>query len=97
MKRVEIPGTADRLKWQELIAMGHQRAISYEGVVEKIADTTGWWVESRFRLTNDTVIIGQITVGVLVEVEGMTELDGYVSAREIHLREYQFSGVVDFD
>ena len=80
---------------QELIAMGHQRAISYEGVVEKIAETD-WLVGGiEVRLTDDTVITGQITVGMLVEVEGTTELDGYVSAREIHLREYQFSGVVD--
>jgi hypothetical protein len=80
---------------KELLTMGEQHSISYEGVVEKMVEAS-WEVSGiEVRLTEDTVIIGQISVGMLVEVEGSTELDGYVSALEIHLREYQFSGVVD--
>lgn len=80
---------------KELLTTGVKHSISYEGVVEKMAEAS--WIVSgiEVRLTADTVIIGQISVGMLVEVEGSTELDGYVSALEIHLREYQFSGVVD--
>jgi hypothetical protein len=80
---------------KELLTMGQERSISFEGVVEQIAELD-WLVSGLdIRLTANTVLIGSIKMGMLVEVEGLTQADGYVLAREIHLREYQFSGVVD--
>lgn len=80
---------------QDLLAMQQQRDISYSGVVEEMAGE--YWLVSGIavRVTNDTVMIGEISAGMLVEVEGSTEPDGYVLAQEIHLQEYQFSGTVE--
>lgn len=79
----------------ELLTMGESRNISFEGVVEEINDLE-WFVSGiDVRLTEGTVLIGPIDKDMLVEVEGMTQPDGYVVAREIHLREYQFSGIVE--
>jgi hypothetical protein len=79
----------------ELLTMGEERNISFEGVVEVINDLD-WFVSGiEVRLTDNTDLIGSIDEDMLVEVEGITHADGYVVAREIHLREYQFSGVVD--
>ncbi|HBX70877.1 MAG TPA: hypothetical protein DEH25_16235 [Chloroflexi bacterium] len=43
----------------------------------------------------ETVIIGEINIGNLVEVEGVTEPEGWLRASEIHLREYEILGVVE--
>lgn len=80
---------------QELLNRSEQRSISYEGVVEEITDSS--WVVGGVKVipTADTKLVGDISVGMLVEVNGVTDVDGYVTAKEIHLREYQFSGVVE--
>jgi hypothetical protein len=46
-------------------------------------------------LTEKTIVIGDISLGSLIEVEGLTTLDGWIEAHELHLREYEFVGQVE--
>jgi hypothetical protein len=46
-------------------------------------------------LDADTIIIGDITSGSMVEVEGKTVPSGWVQASEIHLQSYGFLGYVE--
>ena len=80
---------------RQLFEMKLRRNISFEGVVEQI--TAERWLVSGIavRVSSDTQMIGEITPGMLVEVEGSTEVEGYVTAIEIHLREFQTSGLVE--
>lgn len=79
----------------QLLDLQLVRKISFEGLVEKVA--ADYWIVSGFRVqvNSETVYIGSMSVGTLVEVEGTTELEGYVLADEIHLREYQMTGLVE--
>ena len=47
------------------------------------------------RLTSDTIVIGDIPLGAVVEVEGMTLAEGWVQASEIHLQTFGFVGYVE--
>src|SRR4030043_230397 len=84
-----------------LLQLKRIQPISFEGVLEFKSDTN--WIVSKIpiKLQTDTTIVGGIDgmtsfeLGSVVEVEGVTDLEGYVSASEIHLREYQFTGTVE--
>ena len=80
---------------RQLLDMELRRNISFEGVVEQIS-AERWLVSGiQVQVSSDTQMIGEITLGTLVEVEGSTEVEGYVTALEIHLREFQISGLVE--
>ncbi len=83
-----------------LIALHRIQQISFEGVLESKVDST--WIVSgvTIRLQTGTMIVGgsaeggSFDLGAVVEVEGVTNSQGSVSANEIHLRKYQFKGLV---
>lgn len=80
---------------QQLLDLQLVRKITFEGIVEKITDDQ--WIVSGIPVSvnKDTIYIGSITVGMLIEVEGSTEKNGYISGDELHLREYQMAGIVE--
>jgi len=84
-----------------LIMLNRKQQISFEGVLESQNDTN-WMVSgiSVILQANTTFIGGGEKVGLydvasVVEVEGITNSEGGVTAIEIHLREYQFFGIVE--
>jgi hypothetical protein len=81
---------------QQLIVLGRIQKASFEGVVDEISP--GQWIVGGIPLTvsSQTTIIGQIEIGRLIEVEGITQPEGWVEAHEIHLREYEFYGQAEF-
>jgi len=89
------------LEVQNLIELGRSQMISFEGVVENISSVQ-WIVEGiSIRIDAETTFVSPgidshpIVIGDLVEVEGLTCPEGWVEAQEIHLREYQFSGILE--
>ena len=86
---------------QRLMAMGRQRKISFEGILASIDGNT-WLVSGvpvkvgvETNIQAGMVGIDSIQVGMKIEVEGVTGVDGSVVADEIHVREYQYRGIVD--
>lgn len=80
---------------QQLLDRQLVRKITFDGIVEKVSPEQ-WQVSGiRVRVSDNTVIIGMISEGMLIEVEGLTEKQGYVSAHKIFLREFQVTGVVE--
>jgi hypothetical protein len=80
---------------QQLIALDRVQKVTYEGIVETVSPEQ-WIVDGiPVSVSTQTVIIGHVESGRLVEVEGITRPDGWVEAHEIHLREYEFSGQVE--
>jgi hypothetical protein len=86
---------------KRLIELKRIQKISFEGILESISDT-GWIVSGiSVNLQTDTTILGSFNGSQsfepesVVEVEGTTNNQGWVAANEIHLREYQFIGMVE--
>jgi hypothetical protein len=85
---------------KRLIDLGRIHQISFEGILESKGDTN--WIVSGIPVTiqSETTIVGGIIdtgsfePGLVVEVEGITNSHRAVTANEIHLREYQFVGLV---
>jgi hypothetical protein len=100
-------GYENNYNWQRvdeikrLIELKRIQRISFEGILESQSDTN--WVVSgvSVMLQADTTFVsgaekaGSFKVGSVVEVEGITNLAGGVTANEIHLREYQYFGIVE--
>lgn len=86
---------------KRLVNLGRIQTISFEGILESKGDTS--WVVSGIPVTllPETTIVGgmmdssSFESGLVVEVEGITNSNGGVTANEIHLREYQFIGSVE--
>jgi hypothetical protein len=86
---------------RSLISLERVQQVSFEGVVE--SKSGNHWVVSGIpvNLQSDTTIVSDfngtqsIEVGMLVEVEGVTQVEDWVNAHEIHLREYHFIGSVE--
>ena len=83
----------------KLMGLAREQQISFEGIVISMNDSQ--WIVSGIpvNILPDTIFVtgaeGTIEPGMRVEVEGKTNLEGRVSAHEIHLREYQFVGIVE--
>ena len=84
-----------------LIGLTREQKISFEGIINSM-DESHWSVSGiPVVIQPDTEIVagvdGRNTVvpGMWVEVEGTTGSQGEVYANEIHLREYQFNGIVE--
>lgn len=78
-----------------LLKLGRSEMVTYEGVVnEKTAD---FWVVDDIRtlVMPNTNIVGQIDVGMGVEVTGEVQPGDWVEATTIRLRIYRFSGTVE--
>jgi hypothetical protein len=84
-----------------LIELKRIQRISFEGILESMGSSS--WLVSGISvdISVDTIIVGgsegiqSFKPGLVVEVEGITNPQGWVAANEIHLREYQFIGMVD--
>ena len=84
-----------------LIALNRIRTISFDGVLEEKSGSS--WKVSGISVTipADTTFVGGLqgtdpyVTGSMVEVEGTTNTEGGVTANEIHLRQYQFTGTVE--
>jgi hypothetical protein len=96
--RHRIEAQYDRLRIdevKELLALGRVERITFEGVLAEMEGQT-WIVEGiAVHLNPTTQIIGEIQTGRFVEVEGLTNPPGMISAHEIHLRFFQLSGTVE--
>jgi len=86
---------------KRLIELKRIQRISFEGILESIS-SSGWIVSGiPISITSDTSIVGghegsqSFLPGSEVEVEGITNVQGWVAATEIHLREYDFIGMVE--
>jgi len=85
----------------KLLGLARVQQISYEGIITSMSDTR--WIVSGIpvAILPDTIIvpgtawINAMEPGMRVEIEGKTSMDGWVIADEIHLREYQYIGIVE--
>jgi hypothetical protein len=78
-----------------LIASGRSEFVEFYGKVNQQGENS-WNIGGvDVRLSPDTIIIGDIFIGMVVEVEGVTVPDGWVQASEIHLQTYGFMGYVE--
>lgn len=79
----------------DLLAVGRIEMVSFDGVVDHITPTR--WTVSGINvvLSENTKVIGDISLGSLIEVEGLTSPGGWIEAHELHLREYEFIGQVE--
>jgi hypothetical protein len=86
---------------QQLIGLSRAQQISFEGIINSMDDSH--WNVSGISVViqpGTKIISGAngtdlITPGMEIEVEGSTSSQGWVLADEIHLREYQFIGIVE--
>jgi len=80
---------------EALLAAGRIELVEFFGLVNQ-QDDDRWNIGGvDVRLSSDTIILGDILIGVMVEVEGATGPDGWVQASEIHLQTYGFVGFVE--
>jgi hypothetical protein len=85
----------------QLIALHRTQPISFEGMLDEKSSTD--WTVSGIPVTikADTTFVGGLigtepfVSGAVVEVEGITNAQGGVTANEIHLRQYLFNGTVE--
>lgn len=84
-----------------LLKMKRIEPINFEGILQS-RDGISWMISGIPVMVNDKTILVNgaaeekvIEIGDVVEVEGFTNDQGLVSANEIHLREYQLSGLVE--
>jgi hypothetical protein len=85
----------------KLMGLAREQQISFEGIVSSM-DGSNWKVSDIRVIINPetTIFIGNdggngIVPGMLVEVEGDTSSQGWVYAKEIHLREYRLNGILE--
>ncbi len=85
---------------KSLLTISRIQQISFEGVLESMSDSN--WIVSGVSISIQpgTTFVGggaqglSFEIGSVVEVEGVTNSQGSVTANEIHLRKYQFIGLV---
>lgn len=86
---------------RRLIELERVQQISFEGILESIAGNI--WMVSGIPVSinsNTTILSGlpgtqSIETGSVIEVEGKTGSQDWVTANEIHLREYLYIGTVE--
>jgi phenylpyruvate tautomerase PptA (4-oxalocrotonate tautomerase family) len=86
---------------QSLINLKRVQQVSFEGIIES-KDRDQWIVGGiPVDIQSNTTFVGgldgtqSMELGMQVEVEGVTQREGWVDAQEIHLREYHFIGMVE--
>lgn len=84
-----------------LIALHRIQRISFEGTLD-VKSSTNWIVSGiPILIQAETTFVGGVNGtevfvnGSVVEVEGITNSQGEVTANEIHLRQYLFTGTVE--
>jgi hypothetical protein len=85
----------------QLIGLHRIQQISFEGLLDE-KSSTAWTVSGiPVMIQTDTTFVGGLNGtepfvnGSVVEVEGITNSQGGVTANEIHLRKYLFNGTVE--
>jgi len=85
----------------KLIGLMREQQISFEGIIISM-DASQWNVSGiPVNIQSDSTTISgvdkidAIEPGMRIEVEGKTSSQGSVLADEIHLREYQYNGIVE--
>lgn len=86
---------------KRLIELKRVQRISFEGILESMSSTS--WIVGGIPINIDatTTVVGghdgvqSFLPGMEMEVEGITNTQGWVMAIEIHLREYEYIGMVD--
>jgi len=80
---------------RQLLDRQRSEFVSFDGQVNE-RGKRHWKIDSvPVIVAPETVILGQIEIGMLVEVEGMTQPEGWVQAFEIHLREFEVIGILE--
>lgn len=97
--RPELEETYNHRRLSEVQALVRNKragqSVSFWGVLEEKNDAR-WVVDSvPVHLASDVRIIGQIEVGVTIEVEGETTPEGWVLAHELHLNRRDWVGDVE--
>ena len=80
---------------QQLINLQRQEGVSFDAQVRQKGDSRWLVGDIIVVLTPETTIIGEIFPGMVVEVEGFTQPEGWVEAVEIYLRNFKITGVVE--
>lgn len=79
----------------QLLAEKRSEMVEYYDTVEKMGEDT-WIIGGvNVNILPGTEIIGEITAGMIVEVEGYTDESGFVQAVEIHLERFELTGVIE--
>jgi hypothetical protein len=80
---------------RRLLELGRMEFVQFFGNVD--GQWNDHWIVAgiEVRLLPETIILGDIQKGMMVEVEGSTQPEGWVQASEIHLQNFSFSGTVD--
>jgi hypothetical protein len=80
---------------EQLLSMRRSAFVQFHGRVNK-RDGERWDIGGiDVRQNSQTILIGNILPGVVVEVEGLTIPEGWVQAAEIHLQTLGFVGYVE--
>src|SRR4030042_3994182 len=86
---------------RKLVGLAREQQISFEGTITSM-DGSHWSVSGiPVMIQPDTMIIDgpngidSFFAGMEIEVEGNTSSQGWVFADEVHLREFQFTGIVE--
>lgn len=80
---------------QQLIKLRRSEMVSFDAQVLKQGDDRWLVGDIIVVLTPETTIIGEIIPGMVVEIEGITQPEGWVLASEIHLWYFKITGVVE--
>ena len=80
---------------QSILDMGRSVPVIFTGEIED--QTPEFWIidDILVKTTDQTIIIGDVGVGTVVEVKGITQPDGWVIAGAIHLQAKEYSGIVE--
>jgi hypothetical protein len=80
---------------KNLLALGRSTGVRFSGVVESQA-SDHWMVDDVLvQIGAESTITGSIEPGMVVEVSGQTDRQGWVEAVSIRLHSYQFVGEVE--
>ncbi len=98
-QRHVLEETYNQRRLDEVQALIHNRRsgyyVTFWGTVEEQRNTR-WVVDSvPVQLAADVRIIGDMKVGMVIEVEGVTTSEGWILARELHLNRRDLVGDVE--
>jgi len=98
-QRHVLEETYNQRRLDEVQALIHNRRggyyVTFWGTVEEQRNTR-WVVDSvPVQLAADVRIIGDMQVGMVIEVEGVTTSEGWILARELHLNRRDLVGDVE--
>ncbi len=98
-RRPALEAVYNQRRLDEVQALIHKRSgghyVTFWGTVEEQSDTR-WVVNSiPVQLGTDVRIIGDIKVGMVIEIEGKTTPEGWILASELHLNRRDVVGNVE--